>query len=311
MLQAVSLALLLLVLVGAAPSPNNTIAKNIAEIPSLQTLNAVITNPSYKPVYDALNNPAAKLTLFAPDDNAFNAAGIDPSKVDFVTQVLYYHVIPAAIKSSDLKALQFPATIMSNQSYVNIGAGKAQVLDVTKNGGSVYVNYGIPGHKSDTAEVVQADIQSSNGYIHIINAVASFPEDVSTTAQEAGLTTLLRALDQVGLTSAVDNTVGLSVFAPTNEAFANANWEKLSNNQLKNILLYHVVPALAAGIPYSTTFTQLEQFPTLEGDDIAVYMEGSGRLLVEGAKSNATVLVANALTRNGVVHVIDTVLLPP
>jgi len=301
---------LLVVLIAAAPSPNNTIAKNVAQISNLQTLNSIITNPSYKPVYDALNNPSAKLTLFAPDDNAFKAAGVDPSKVDLVTQILYYHVLPQSVKSSDLKTQQFPATIMSNQSYVNIGAGKSQVLDVIKNGNNVYVNFGIPEHGSDTAQVIQADVQSSNGYLHVINAVASFPENVSTTAQEAGLTTLIKALDQVGLTNMVDTTVGLTVFAPSNQAFANIEWQRLSNDQLKTILLYHIVPALAAGIPYSTTFTQLEQFPTLEGDDIAVYLEKNGQILVESAKSNATCFLPNALTKNGVVHLIDTVLQP-
>jgi len=308
-MKAVLCLALLVSIVASSPGPSDTIAHNIGQLPNLQTLNQIITSPSYKPVYDILNNAALKLTLFAPDDNAFKAANIDPSKVDVVTQVLYYHVLGAAVRSADLKTQQFPSTLMSNQSYVNIGAGKSQALDVIKND-NVYVNWGIPENRADTAEVVQADIQSSNGYIHIINAVASFPENVSTTAQEAGLTTFIQALNKVGLTQTVDTTVGLTVFAPTNEAFADVQWEKLSNAELKNILLYHVVPALAAGIPYSTTFTQLEQFPTLEGSDIAVYLEKNGQLLVEAAKTNATVTLPNALTKNGVVHVIDTVLLP-
>lgn len=84
-------------------------------------------------------------TVFAPNNAAFAAAGIDPSKVDLVTQVLLYHVLPVVVPSTALQALQFPHTLMRNQSYVNRGAGVGQVVGVTKDSRGVHINFLIPG----------------------------------------------------------------------------------------------------------------------------------------------------------------------
>jgi len=290
---------------------SKTIAANIAANPSLSTLNAVITNPSYKAVYDALNNPASKLTLFAPNDNAFTVANVNASNVPLVTDVLLYHVLPVAVSASDLKGLQFPATILTDAAYVNVGANKSQVVGVekysTSTGTDVYVNYGIPGALSiDTAEVVQADLISSNGYIHIINKVETFPNPVSTTAQEAGLYLLIQALQKTGLVSTVDTTASLTIFAPTDAAFIKAGWDKLTTAQLTTVLTYHVVPAIA----YSTELTNGETVPTLNGNQKLRIDLNNGRVTVVGSTNSADVIIPNALTKNGVVHIINQVLVP-
>jgi transforming growth factor-beta-induced protein len=296
----------LLAVVVAQPNNRNTIAQNIALIPQLSTLNSVITSAAYKPVFDALNNSAATLTLFAPNNDAFNEAKVDPSQVDVVTQVLYYHVLLAAVNSSSLQSLQFPHTAMSSQTYVNLGAGIAQVLGVEKNSNGVFVTWGIPGQGGAySAKVVEADIASSNGYIHIINKVEGFPANVSTTASEADLTELISALDKAGLVDAVDSTAALTIFAPTNAAMNAANWKSLDTATLKTVLTYHVVPAVA----YSTQLKNNEVVPTLQGETLTILLQNGG-VEVVGKNSRAKVVLANALTQNGVVHVIDTVLLP-
>jgi uncharacterized surface protein with fasciclin (FAS1) repeats len=117
-----------------------TIVENAVATPVLSSLVSVLTAPGYEPVLNALNSPG-NFTVFAPNNVAFAAAGLDPKDVELVTQVLYYHVLGAVVKSGDLKALQFPSTLMSDTKYVNLGA-KGQVLGVSSTAAGVDINYG-------------------------------------------------------------------------------------------------------------------------------------------------------------------------
>jgi transforming growth factor-beta-induced protein len=291
------------VLIPASSPQTSIAAKSIVEtaqsVPSLSTLVKVLTTPGYEDVLKALSSPG-NYTVFAPNDDAFQAAGVDPSQVEVVKQVLYYHVLDAVVKSTDLAALQFPTSLMSNGKFVNLG-GKGQVTGITKNADGVFINFGIPGVADVTAQVIMADVECSNGVVHIIDRVLMFPKTVAETAVTAGLTELAAALTKADLVSAVDDTKTLTIFAPTNEAMKAAKWETLDLATLTAVLTYHVVPAVA----YSTDLTDGEKVPTLQGEDITLSISG-GVVKANGA----TVVVANALTQNGVVHVIDQVLIP-
>jgi uncharacterized surface protein with fasciclin (FAS1) repeats len=285
---------------SAQTSPSNTIVGNAIAIPELSTLVSIVASPGYEEVLKALNNPAANLTLFAPNNAAFAKL---PAVPDYETllAVLYYHVVPARVRSTDLGALQFPSSLMSNASLVNIGAGKAQVLEVIKANGAVDVVFGIPGSPTYTARVTTADIACSNGFIHIINLVLLPPATASATAIAAGLNNLAYALTVTGLLDTVDALTAITVFAPTDAAFdAIPGWRTLPIATLTNILLYHVVPAVA----YSTSLVDGQVVPTLQGQTLRITTVG-------GVKVNGVdVVLANALIKNGVVHVIDEVLLP-
>ena len=188
---------------------------------------------------------------------------------------------------------------MFNASLVNIGAGKAQVLEVSKVGGNVDVVYGIPG--VDTSRVTVADVACSNGVIHIVDTVLLPPATASATALKAGLNNLAYALTVTGLLDTVDALSSITVFAPTDAAFdAIPGWRSLPIADLTNILLYHIVPAVA----YSVNLVDGQTAPTLQGQTVAIKTVGG--VTVNGVD----VVVADALVKNGVVHVIDEVLLP-
>lgn len=283
-------------MIFAASDPSKTIVGNAVATPQLSTLVKVLTSKGYEGVLKALDSPGT-FTVFAPNDEAFARAHVDPSYVALVTQVLYYHVLGSVVKSSDLVGLQFPHTLMNNPDYVNIGNKTGQVLEVIKNEHGVFIRDG----QRFAAKVVIADVICSNGVVHIIDEVLFFADEVSKTAARSGLHELVAAVVKANLVGAVDNTSSLTIFAPTDEALQKAGWEKLTVAELTAVLTYHVVPAVA----YSTE-VKTESLPTLNGKPLSVTVDDHG-VKVNGID----VILPNVLTKNGVVHVIDGVLIPP
>jgi uncharacterized surface protein with fasciclin (FAS1) repeats len=159
----------------------------------------------------------------------------------------------------------------------------------------------------DGANVVAVDVECSNGIIHVIDAVMLPPDvlDIVGTATSVGsFTTLLAALDVAGLTSALEGEGPFTVFAPTDDAFAAVdpvvlNYLLANPTVLSEVLLYHVI----AGSLNSSDVVALGSIMTLQGKNLTI-TEGS--VLVDGA----TVLAADVETANGIIHVIDTVLIP-
>lgn len=147
--------------------------------------------------------------------------------------------------------------------------------------------------------ILLQDVKFDGGIIHIINSVLTVPANITSTAQANGLTTLATALTQTNLLDTVNVLPDITVFAPTNQAFAaiNSTIASLSPSQLSSILTYHVVNGTVA---YSTTLQNGETIPTLNGATVKI------TLVNGGVKVNqATVTIADVLVANGVVHVID------
>lgn len=298
MIYNLLLCLAFLIFVGLA-DPTKTIVQNAQATPDLSTLVKILTTPGYEPILNALSSPGT-YTVFAPNNNAFAQAGVDPRNVAFVTQILLYHTLGVTVPSTALKPLQFPSTLSNASQFVNL-KGSAQVVGVYKNATHVAVNFGIPGQGFQTAHVVVADVVSSNGIVHIIDRVLFFPRDISQTAQEAQLNELQKALQKANLTHTVDTAAGITVFAPTDSAMRAANWESLDIPTLTAVLTYHVVPAVA----YSDSLKDGQVVPTLNGKTLKIGVSASGVTV-----NDANVLLANALVENGAVHVIDKVLIP-
>ena len=225
-------------------------------------------------------------TVFAPTDAAFDAfeeenpgvlAGIGNAELG---AVLTYHVVAgAAVKASMLK---------DEQVFVTV-AGSPVLIDTTG------------GVKVGDAEVTAADVEASNGVIHVIDRILLPPSnDIVATAVAAGsFTRLAGALTDAGLVSTLQGEGPFTVFAPTDAAFAKLGATP-PGDALKNVLLYHVV----AGAVGSGDLSAGSVPTLLEGEDVTVSLTG-------GVKVNASnVTVANIITKNGVIHVIDTVLVP-
>jgi len=158
------------------------------------------------------------------------------------------------------------------------------------------------GVKVQNAKVVTADVEASNGVIHVIDTIILPPSnDIVQTAVAAGsFTTLAGALTSAELVNTLKGPGPFTVFAPNDAAFA-----KLSavptGQALKDVLLYHVVAgAVGSGdLKAGAVPTQLA------GKSVTVGLTG-------GVKINASsVVTANIIAKNGVIHVIDTVLTPP
>jgi hypothetical protein len=139
------------------------------------------------------------------------------------------------------------------------------------------------------------------GVIHVIDGLLTLPPNVSTVAQEAGLSAFLGAVNATGLTEAVTTTPDLTIFAPNNAAFQDISsaLANLTTEEAAAILQYHVINGTVA---YSSTLAN-GSVPTLGGDNITITII-DGEVFVNRAR----VVTADILLANGVLHVLDSVL---
>lgn len=240
-------------------------------------------------------------TVFAPTDAAFanvldllgiTAADLLADKA-MLTDILLYHVVAGAVTSDQVVGLSAATTVQG--SDIRIGAGPT---GVQLNGSS---------------NVIIADIIASNGVIHVIDNVLFPPKNIAGILADSGIfNTLLAALDAAGLTGALAGEGPFTVFAPTDDAFA-AAFEALGisaadlladTELLTSILLYHVVP----GNVTASQVVKLSSATTLNG--AAIRIDASmGAVILNGGQ--AMVTNPDLIGSNGVVHMIDGVLLPP
>lgn len=225
-------------------------------------------------------------TVFAPDDAAFDAfEAANPGVLaglsnDALTTILTYHVVAgAAVESSALK----------DEGVFTTLSGSPILIDTTG------------GVKVDDATVKTADVKASNGVIHVINKILIPPkDDIVAKAIAAGtFTKLAAALTAADLVTTLQGKGPFTVFAPTDAAFAKLATVP-TGADLKNVLLYHVV----AGAVGSGDLKAGPVPTQLTGKSVTVSLTGGVKI------NDATVTTANVLTKNGVIHVIDTVLVP-
>jgi len=286
---------------GIIADPDMSILETLIATKSLSTLGSVLGTKGYEDLQTALNG-SGTFTLFAPDNNAFLEAKLDLKNVEKVTAVLNYHLLGSVVYSTDLTYLQFPETLSKNPKFVNVGDGKGQVLFVERSkDGNVTIYF-----SNTSAEVLTADINCTNGVVHIITQVITLPPLLSDEIKWSGLKTLFEAVNKTSLTDVVDTTGGITLFAPTNKAFKDAGIvvENTTVDVLTDVLKFHVVP----NILYTTDITDDQNVTTLLGPNVTLtHKEGTINYHVNGANF----AVPNVLVENGVTHFIDKVLMPP
>ena len=232
------------------------------------------------------------LTVFAPTDDAFAAlpeGTIDALLADIpaLTNILLYHVVEGKVMAADVLELSAAMTLQGQYADIAVEDGKVML---------------------DGAEVIITDIEASNGVIHVIDAVI-LPEtrDIVDIAVEDGrFTTLVAAVEAAGLVDALKGEGPLTVFAPTDDAFAalpEGTVDALLADipALTDILLYHVVE----GKVMAADVVSLAEAPTLQGTSAPISVE-DGNVFVAGAQ----VIITDIETSNGVIHVIDAVIQP-
>jgi len=245
---------------------------------------------------DGALNTLDPITVFAPTDDAFNAlpAGTVAALLNDIpalTDILLYHVINGAVLSTDLTDGQIATTLNGSDITVTINNG-------------VFIN--------GTSQVIVADLAASNGVVHVVNEVLSPAAPQQFTIWDViqnspDHTTLEAVVGLAGLDGALDSPGAFTVFAPTDAAFALVPQPIIDaliadpSGILTFILTYHVVPSVAL-------FTDLadgQVITTLSGVDVNVSIV-NGSVFI----NHAQVIVADIVTDNGVVHVIDAVIAP-
>ena len=245
-----------------------------------------------------MKDPKSALTVLAPTDAAFAklpAGTVEALLKDPATlkKILLYHVIPGKLSAAQLKG-EFKT---ANGASVNL----------TVIGKDIYAN---------EAKVIATDVKTGNGTIHAIDTVLLPPDmNMSNVAAVAMMNpqfnTLSKLVTIAGLGDALkDPKATLTVFAPTDAAFAKvpaATMAALAKDpaKLKKVLLYHVLGAKVTAADVKGMGGKGDP-KTLEGSMVNVTTK-DGDIYVNAAK----VINADVPTANGVIHAIDSVLLPP
>jgi transforming growth factor-beta-induced protein len=294
----------LAMMAAAAAAPTKNIVELAQSVPDLSTLvTAVVAGK----LVDTLES-AGPFTVFAPTNEAFAkvpnatlAYLLDPKHIKELDSVLTYHVLPEAVQSKDLKREQDVKTVQGDEVRIVVNDGK------------VYVNY---------ARVTAADNEATNGVVHIIDGVlipyktppptpapAPATKNIVALAQSVpDLSTLVTAVVAGKLVDTLSSAGPFTVFAPTNEAFAKVPAATLAHlldpkniKELDAVLTYHVV----SGNIQSKDLKPFQDVKTVQGDEIRVVVHDS-KVYVNQARVTA----ADNEASNGVVHIIDGVLIP-
>ena len=253
---------------------------------------------------DTLTAPGP-YTVFAPTNDAFSALlgelGVTKDQLlankPLLTAVLKYHVVDGQVPSS---------AVPLGKAINPLGGG---FLKIDKVGTSLVITDG----RSRTSKIVQADIAASNGVIHAIDKVL-LPADktiVQTAIANPDFSILVEAVTAAGLVDTLNAPGPYTVFAPTNAAFASLLTELgvtkaqlLANTALlTKVLTYHVVPGLVlkVDVPINTPIK------TVEGETLTV---GPTLSITDQRGRQSNILATDVLASNGVIHVLDKVILP-
>ncbi len=281
------------------PAPMDIVDTAVAD-GRFQTLVAAVTAAG---LVDTLKGEGP-FTVFAPTDDAFAklpAGTIDellkPENKQALTDILLYHVVPGKVMAADVVGLTSAATALGKDVAIKVDMG------------NVYVN---------DAKVIITDIETSNGVIHVIDTVLLPPAEeaaapgtiVDIAAADERFSTLVAAVTAAGLVDTLKGEGPFTVFAPTNDAFAALPAGTLDSlllpenkQQLTDILLYHVV----AGKVMASDVVGLSAAPTVLGKDITITIK-DGKVYLN---DTVQVIITDIEASNGVIHVIDAVLLPP
>ncbi|MFO7940994.1 MAG: fasciclin domain-containing protein, partial [Bacteroidales bacterium] len=236
-------------------------------------------------------------TVFAPNNAAFEQlladlgiSSLDDLTAEQLTPILLYHVVSGKVMSSDL-----------TDGYVSTlspGPNDSKV-SVLVDAGNVVLNA--------SSDVIQADVEAENGVIHVIDEVLLPPTVVDIAVDNGNFTSLVAALIKADLVSTLEGDGPFTVFAPTDAAFADllsdlgaSSLDDIPAEDLIPILQQHVVSGNVRSTDLSSGDVQ-----TLNG---TISVEVGDQVTING---NASVTAVDIQGKNGVVHVIDKVILPP
>ena len=281
---------------GSSAKTATTAGKNIVETAAdAGSFNTLLAAAKAAGLAEELST--GEYTVFAPTDEAFSkvdkeavASLLKPENKDQLVAILKYHVVPGKVMAADAAKVKSAPTLNGQQLALDVTATPPTV------GG---------------AEISKTDIVCSNGVIHVVDAVIMpVTKTIPEVATDVGkFKTLLAAAKAAGLAETLGTEGPFTVFAPTDKAFENlpeGTVETLlkpeNKEKLADILKYHVV----SGRVYAADALKAKKAETLLKGKMLQATKSD-----EGVKVNeAKVLMPNVEASNGVIHVIDSVLLP-
>ena len=306
---------LVLAACGAAPAaaPTATVVPATAVPAAMDIVDTAVADGRFTTLVTAVTaaglvdtlKGAGPFTVFAPTDEAFAKlpAGtvenlLKPENLETLKNVLLYHVVAGNVMAADVVTLDGKTADTVAGSAVNIS-----VKD-----GNVFLN--------ENVQVIITDIVTTNGVIHVIDTVllppAKLADIVDTAVADGRFTTLVAAVTAAGLVDTLKGAGPFTVFAPTDEAFAKLPAGTVENllkpenlETLKNVLLYHVVSGNVMAADVVTLDGKMAD-TAFAGKSIAISVK-DGKVYLN---KNVQVIITDVMTTNGVIHVIDTVLLP-
>jgi len=284
---------------------------------SLSDLSSLVDALKTANLVDALSAPGS-MTVFAPTNDAFAAIASTTAglSAEALGDVLKYHVI------GGVSALSTELT--PNEQLKTLFDEKSLTVDL-----SVPGTVTITG-ETNSVQVTIADVVCTNGVVHVVSAVL-IPNDlpsntslttsagptaaptmniVQTAESIADLSSLVTALTTANLVDALSAPGSMTVFAPTNDAFTaiESLTAGMSPEILGDVLKYHVIGGVSA---LSTELTPNEQLKTLfDEKSLTVDLSVPGTVTITGETNSVHVTIANTVCTNGVVHVVDAVLVP-
>jgi uncharacterized surface protein with fasciclin (FAS1) repeats len=308
------------------PTPDNTITGIASRTPDLSILVQALTRAG---LADDLQNNNAQLTAFAPNNAAFTAffqsisptTTVDNVDLPTLTKVLLNHVIASEIKSANVPTAGYVSTLSPFSSAAN---SPTISMFVQKSGSDVFIN---GGTATTGVKVIAADVDASNGVVHVVNRVIAIPTIVDHVVANPEFDTLQAVVTSTsgtfGNQSAVLNILSnltsaapATLFAPNNTAFTNATtgtgFLTGSNVTAANVtktLQYH---ATAAGNVRSSALmnNQSVQMITNPQQNTTVILGTNTVDIRDTANNLSRVIQADIQCSNGVIHAVNRVLQP-
>ncbi|KAF8577560.1 Fasciclin-domain-containing protein [Ramaria rubella] len=251
--------------------------------------------------------PNGNNTVFAPNNDAFNQTPpkniTDPNEL---AAILSYHVVSGSFSTSNFSNAPTHTilrTHLNNSQYVALEGNKSQALVLSNDNGNISVlNQNTPIH-------VLSSTTYQNLMIYVVSGVINPPPSLADVIDSSNLSMLSTAANQAGVLNSLESMHGITIFAPTNDAINAAiaslgGMDKVNASTLQTVLGNHIINGTSV---YSTQLAE-GNYISAAGEPLKYSTNSSGTYISSGS-SSAKIITADVLTSNGVIHIIDSVLL--
>jgi transforming growth factor-beta-induced protein len=274
-------------------------AKSIYETAKADTTFSILVAGIDKAGLKTTLSGTGTFTVFAPSNSAFRKLGLsvavinsitDAKEIEELKELILFHALGTKVKSTEL-----------SNSYAS------SLFTVNGNGVSLKIAVN-PVKINNEANVTMANIETSNGIIHVVDAVLMPPTVVDIAVNNGGFTSLVAALDKADLVETLEDSESITVFAPADKAFSDINFklDDFTKEALAPILTAHVLGSQVR----SSQIKNNDQVTTLNESVKLTFNTTMGVKFSGGKTSDISVTTADLQATNGVVHVINKVILP-